>query len=322
MRRLSLWLLPLFLVAAKPAPKTAPKDLASPAASAGPMALTDLQVAALELLSPGAEPRRVVAYAPRSGAVVEYEVVANTQMKMEVIQPDGTPAPMPDLGTLPAIVLTHRNTVGRPDASGQTPIEVAVLGGRLEGKSSPEIEAGMLQGVNQTKGLKLNLVIDPQGKVAGVQYNDVDPNLAQVTQQLGKQFQDRLTPFPNEPIGLGARWSQSTTMNLGGMQVGAVQTYELQEFTAQGVELAITIDLKLSGGLPNLPAGAKGELQYFNGKGSGQFDIDLGTLVSTGTMDLDMDLKMSVQDPSQGTEGTATMTLQLDQQSTVRPTTP
>lgn len=288
------------LAAAKPAPPTP----ATPADAASEI-LSQLEIdVALKLLEPGAEPRAVVRYKPTPGATSTYETVARTSMDMSMVGPDGNTMSLPMGDMMPTMVMKARNTVGQPTPNGLVPVRIEQLGMRLEGDTPPEMAEAMQGSRAALDGMIFDMLVDANGKP--VQLDIVsgggDPAMGDLVQQLADQMIDRMATFPSEPIGVGARWTSVVDMSMSGLVMSVTQTSVVRAVTPQAIDLDVTMKMDLGNGamqFPGMPPGVAPEITKFVGTGGGATHIDLGTLVATGSMTMDLDMAMKITAPGQ-----------------------
>lgn len=326
LRRLIVVLAVVPLVAAKPSrpsPAPAPAPAAVPS-SAEILAATvgDLTVhpPVTKILDAGAEPRAVVHYQPRSGATVTYENVSRSGLEMTMTLPDGSVMPMPMTDTLPSIVTTLRNTVGAPLPNGIVPVRIEQLANRIDGPAAPEVASAVQDGLDKTRGLTFQLMVGADGRP--VQMDIVggggDPAMADLLQGIADQTFGRVDLFPREPIGPGARWTSDYEMSMSGLDLRVTQTATARSISATAVDLDLVLSMSLGDGgltLPGLPPGMVPEFTKFGGTGKGTYHVDLATLVSTGTLVMDIDAAMKLAMPG---AGQMSMTMAVHQQTDTR----
>jgi len=135
------------------------------------------------------------------------------------------------------------------------------------------------------KGLSGQLTLTPQGVLVDSALNvppDLDPSVASLVTQLGDQLRTLAIPFPEAPVGVGARWRASTDLSLNGIQAHQVYEYTLKKRNGSKVELGVrgtqTADQQTVE-LPNVPQGAKLQIQSYKTTFRGQNSVDLTSLL-------------------------------------------
>jgi hypothetical protein len=268
------------------------------------------------LVNAGAAPRAVVRYQPRAGATATYEMRTRTGMDLSMTGPDGQPISIPLGGMVPTSVLSMKHTVGQPVDNGLIPVRVEQLGARVEG-APPEMSAAMREGLAQTEGMSFQLLVDPavgrpvQLDVVG----GTDPALGPALEGLADQLVQQMATFPAEPVGRGAKWTSETQMGMSGLDLRVTQTSTVTAVSAGAVDLDVAMTMRIAEGpvqMPGLPPGAEVEVVKFTGTGGGAMKVDLGTLVTTGAMAMDLDMTLRMAAPGQPP---MEMGMKMDQQT-------
>jgi len=171
------------------------------------------------------------------------------------------------------------------------------------------------------KALKGTSTIDVHGNVSNVAFDThaiTDPSLKNNLDSLVSQVASLAAPFPTEAVGVGARWTGTSTANLTGLQLMTTTHYTLRSHSGDAYQLEFTQDATAIPGpvsSPNLPAGAQLSVVNFTlhntgqltgdltrhlppkstttGTGEGSFSMAVGTKNSTLTEHLTIDLTMS-----------------------------
>lgn len=306
-----LVLLPL-LIAAKPGSRKAPPPPPPPApeeAAAEMIANTTID-AKVTLVDAGAEPRAVLAYHPRPGATAAVEMVVGLDLETAVSLPDGTTQAIPM--SLPATVILLRSSVGQPVRNGLVPVHVEYGGLEARG-GDPQLAQTMQSALAAMNGLAFDMFVDPvRGKPVQVDLTSADPSspLADAMQQMMDQYVDKMVLFPDEPVGLGAKWTVDALIDMNGMQFATAQTLTARAITPTGVDVDAEFVMSPGPGgvtLPNLPPSAEVSITRFTGTGTGAYHVDLDRFVSTGQLVLDLDLAMAVNTG----QGSAQMTMRM-----------
>jgi len=135
------------------------------------------------------------------------------------------------------------------------------------------------------KGLSGQLTLTPQGVLVDSALNvppDLDPSVASLVTQLGDQLRTLAIPFPDAPVGVGARWRASTDLSLNGIQAHQVYEYTLKKRNGSKVELGVrgtqTADQQTVE-LPNAPQSAKLQVQSYKTTFRGQNSVELTSLL-------------------------------------------
>ncbi|MBA3545321.1 MAG: hypothetical protein H0T76_02445 [Nannocystis sp.] len=193
---------------------------------------------------------------------------------------------------LPPMLMTMGVTVTEVAANGDFRQDFILEGSDvLAGDGSPPamVEA-MRTSMGAMKGMKGHARLSSRGEVceSSLEIPDtVSPQQKQTMDGLQQSLQQVSVPFPDEPVGVGARWEVTYQLNqLQGMDLTQVATYELLERTATTVKIAATIVQSAKPQTvnpPGLPPGAVVHLDSLDSKGSGTTVFDLKKVVPQGS---------------------------------------
>jgi len=274
----------------------------------------------LTLVEAGAEPRQVLRYRPKPGSKVDLEMVNTQQMKMEMIGPDGTAMPMPGMGDLsPTMIMGMHQEVGQPVDNGMIPVTVGYTEMSVTGVPD-EMKGAMLAGMKPLEGTSFRMLVDQKtGKITQIDVDsDTSDELYGALQSMADGFSRNMAQFPDEPVGVGAKWTIDLDMNMAGMQLGATNHMTVTKIQGDRVEMAFDMvmnkgDSKMD--FPGMPPGAEVDFTRFEASGSGTHVIDLATMATLSTSKTDMDLAMKVAAEGQNMG----MNMKMNQKSEIRP---
>lgn len=278
--RVSLSLALLFAVAACDGPPAAAPSAAAPSASSAPVVAlppapaasadaaapapppAPAPVAALPkvvLIAPGAEPRSARTYAL---------VVGQTDRRALTVRQTASIAgkPAQDAAFGATIEITPRAV-----KDGTASIEVKVLKVELLGVTDPKLKAaaeadlaplsGLLGTFDLTaRGDASPIIFAPNGRPSG-------GGMQAMEDGLGQAFEQLFPPFPEEPIGVGARWSRTTVDTTHGAQSRVAVTFTLATVAPDGGTVNAEVDIAIPKHAltePGVPAGSTNEV---TGKG-------------------------------------------------------
>ncbi len=276
----------------------------------------------LTLVEAGDEPRQVLRYRPKPGSRVDLEMVNTQQLKMEmeVVGPDGVAMPVPGMGDRsPTTTMAMHQEVGQPVGNGMIPVTVSFTEVSVTGVPD-DMKVPMLARTKPLEGTSIRMLVDQNtGKVTQIDVeSDTTDELYEALQSMADGSSRNITQFPEEPVGVGAKWTIDLDMNMAGMQL--VATNHMTVTKIQGDTVEMTFDMVMNKGdskmeFPGMPPGAEAEFTTFDATGSGTRVIDLSTMATVGTTQTKMDLAMKV-----ATEGMSMgMSMKMDQKSEIRP---
>jgi hypothetical protein len=91
-------------------------------------------------------------------------------------------------------------------------------------------------------GLSGQLTVTPQGVLVDSTLNvppNLDSSVSSLVTQLGDQLRTLSIPFPESPVGVGARWRATTALGVNGIQANQVYEYTLKKRTGSVVVLGV-----------------------------------------------------------------------------------
>jgi hypothetical protein len=121
---------------------------------------------------------------------------------------------------------------------------------------------------------------------------NMNPQLSQFLDSFKQSVRQMSAPVPEEPVGVGAKWETTTTMNQNGMKLTQVAISELVSLEGNVMKLKITI----SQSAPKQKITTQGvtvDLDHYKGSGGGETTLDLSQVVpSSARIDLTSDMQM------------------------------
>lgn len=218
---------------------------------------------------------------------------------------DGQAAPT---GVVPATRTVMEQRIDRVDPDGTGHFSVAYLDVSVVPSPGvdPAVVGGTQAGIDSLKALRGSGVIDVHGYVTGVAFDTSaisDPALKGTLDSITSQVGNLSAPFPQEPVGVGARWSVKGVATITGLRMETTTRFTLRSRTGDRYELDQTQDATAVPGpapFPNLPAGAAASVTSFSLNNTGQISGDLtGNLPtkssSKGTGDGTFEMSVGVQ---------------------------
>ena len=228
------------------------------------------EVVLLEAGTGDAEPLRLHA---AEGDTSELVIQMQGTMAMAI---DGEQHPTRAMPVMKTVLRTRTLAV---DDDGRIRREWVVQAVQVEG-DSPEAEA-IRRGMQPLEGVRGWEVIDPRGWIAesGVDLPPTArPELRNSLNQLRQSLKELTPPFPDEPVGVGARWMVRSTPEIG-FVARQESTYTLAE--RDGERVALEVDSStvaerqpVDSGHPQVAA----ELLEMQGHFTSRMTIDLGRL--------------------------------------------
>lgn len=276
----------------------------------------------VRLLEAGAEPREPLRYAlePKRTASLEMGLT----MTLELNQ--GTRA-VPAQKIPRIATLLDLTTADAPDA-GAMGVQVVVrdVGIGKDAGLPQQVADRLLPHLQGIKGLTLGYHVTPEGRVKqagakmpGQKGAATDPTLQQMSQSL----ESMIAPFPDEPVGVGARWEVVARFDSSGTELVQWSTFELRERDAKGAHLGLEVTQAAAQAEvhpPNLPPGVSAKLVEFGSRGSGESRLEFASPAPrNATMKVDSTMTLAVAqggaDSGQKTSMKSTMLVELAQKA-------
>lgn len=229
------------------------------------------------LESPGTQPRQPLTLRLTAGSSAKVAVVNKLTLKIAV---SGQAAPS---SVVPGTRQVVTERVDKVEADGSASVSVTFSEASVVPTpgADPAVVQATQAGLEPLNRLRGTQTVDPDGLVRNVAFDTsafTDPairsNLDSITSQLGTLS----APFPREPVGVGARWTVTSTATIAGIKMTTTTRYTLRSRAGDRYELDQTQEAAAVAGpvpLPNLPAGAQGSVTSFSVKSTGQISGDL-----------------------------------------------
>lgn len=339
-RRLRLPLVALTLAALAcqpsnpPAPKTAPKVEAKATPEANPTPVSPTPPVAtptpppknepvatsgegptIKVLDAGAEPREPLRLALQAGQTQAMTMTMRMAMSMEL---GGKSLPKT---AIPPVQMTMNLTVKEITPEGDIRSEFVLT--EMDVLPDPSAMPGvadqmktMLSGMRNISGTSL---ISSRGIGKSAEFSlpkDLNPQIQQTIDSMRQQINQLSVPFPEEALGVGARWTVTQHLDQQGMKLDQVATWELRERSGSAVKLGNTL-LQTAApqaiSAPGLPPGATVLLDALDSTGKGDVEVDLSKLAPIkSTADLSMNMRTTTEMLGTKTGMSMGMTLGLE----------
>lgn len=261
-----------------------------PTAAAAPGA--DVQ---LELLSAGSGAKRAIRMSAKVGDVSAFSVTQSMEMSMSM----GEMA-MPSQ-KMPSMKITTQNRVLEITPEGNYRLESVITDASLEGgaDANPMAAQGMRAAMEAMKGTRTLQLMTPSGRTlesVTKAPEGAPPEMAQSTEEASREMQS--IAFPEEPIGVGAKWRVTMNMNQQGVRLKQVAEYELVDLKDDQATVRFTLKQSAEPqkfSPPGMPAEADAEIKSWEGTGEGSTTTRISNMgVITGDLSMDMKMKLGM----------------------------
>ena len=272
---------------------------ASVGATLGNMSMT----AETRLLEAGAEPRAELRLHPVAGQSEQVDMVMNMQMSMTMMG-------QIQQVQLPPVVMAMRVNVTQVFEDGSFAAETRLQSVRIEddGQAAPDLVASLRQSMSGMEGMNIWAHMSTRGQALESRASvPDDPSLSASVNSFQQNVAQAQVLLPEEPVGVGAKWSTTSKVNSNGVLMDATTTYTLRERQGDSIGLDVAIDMAVDTSQPMTPVpGVSFTFKEFSGRGAGNVSWDLGHLMNRSTLGETMHLVL------EGSQGSQTMTMGMD----------
>ena len=222
-------------------PPSAAAEPATAESTPEPSSLISVTTGDVVLLDVGQGPKAPLRLSPEVGNTLQLGADLTMKVTMEM---DGQVVPNPDF---PSVAMVLGMEVVDVNEVGEITYNITYDSIELgTGADFPEAARTMIDEVFQElKNLKLVLVGDNRGRVLNAKVeapDDLNPFLVQMLDSLSQSMKQVSAPLPEEPIGLGARWSITGSVTASGLTLEQTATYELVE--RDGDRFTVNMDVE------------------------------------------------------------------------------
>lgn len=164
------------------------------------------------------------------------------------------------------------------------PVFLSIYEGEIQ-----KLEGMKISGLISSRGDRSEFITElPQGAPA-----EMETSLDQAT----KSILSPAAPFPREKVGVGGRWSISRPVAINNLEGTQTATYEVMEFTDEGVHLSVELIQSFPQQVvedPNLPEGALVTLEDCVSRSHGFMNLEYRGLVPKLSVVMEMVMEMGV----------------------------
>jgi hypothetical protein len=248
--------------------------------------------ATVTLLAAGAAPRKALRYAIPAGHKANADMTMTMSMAMNV---GGLAMPM----DFPNMKIGMAVSVTTVAPNGDITYDLGFTGLTVDdtGGANPAIAAALQPMQASITSIKGTATISDRGVTRSTKINSADPSLQQLMGQLTSSAENLSSPFPEEAVGVGARWEVRQANTSGGQTTFQKTVYEIVSIDGAAVSVKVATEQTAppqSISNPALPAGAEMHLDKMAGTGEGTATIRLDALVPTSQMTMNSAMAMTM----------------------------
>ena len=274
---------------AAPDPAPAPQGASSPGESALLRALAEeprkvepAPPPEITVLDAGAEPRATMRAKVKAGQEQPMNMTMTIGMAMSMA---GSQVPYIKM---PPTEMQMRTKVTSVSSSGDFRYEFDLHGidVRPLADTPPDLVTGLKSAMSGLVGMRGHSVVSDRGEVREADFQlpaGAPPQVQQQMQGMRQSIQQIAVPFPEEAVGVGARWEVVARIpELNGMSLSQTSTYEIVERAGDRLRLKTSILQRAEPQVmtpPGMPPGAIVRLESMSSSGTGEMTLDLQRLV-------------------------------------------
>jgi predicted peroxiredoxin len=237
----------------------------------------------ITVVTPGAAPRKQLRYTVAAAQKARMDMATTMSMATNM---GGMSVPM----DMPTMKMTVDLGVTAIAPNGDITYDLAFTGLTMDSAAdtNPAIAAalqGMAAGITSIKG---SATVSSRGVTKSTKLDVADPAMKQLLGQMTSSVENLSMPFPEEAVGVGARWEVRQALTGGGQTVFQKSECELVSIEGSAVSMKVTTEQTAppqSVNNPALPAGAEMYLDKMSGSGTGTVVVHLDSLVPTSTLE-------------------------------------
>jgi len=243
----------------------------------------------VHVVSPGMPP-----YEP-----LRYRVAKGTRTHLEVVLDVDVDAGGQG-GTLPSFVMTTELAIDDVLADGTAKLRATIVDMTTRDREGSLVPAAQLDDAMQLmRGLVTTGTLASNGALRELAIEPGDrrlpPALATQIDNLSRSIEQIAMPLPDEPVGLGASWTQQKTFEQGGLELTTTTTFTL--VSREGGRFAFTSRTELGGKDQTVTQnGTTVRVSGLRGEGTGKGTVDLARLALDAELAHEMSSEMSAQD--------------------------
>ncbi len=260
------------------------------ASAAAQLGAPQVGSASIELIDQGDEPRRALRYKVAAGAEGDVLLISNFGMNIMVNGQDQSPQPIPGQ----RLKMGLRVSEIADDGDIHFGMIVEEAGAEESEEFEPSIRDVITDAMAPLEGAEVKGRVSERGMTRSVVLEDAPEGDQQTAQMLAdlEQIATQIgTPFPEESVGVGARWSVTRELSVGAFAISEKTIFELLSIEDNRVRLALRVDQSAEEqpiSSPTLPPEADARLSEYTGTGEGEAVVDLERMAP-----IDSDLETS-----------------------------
>ncbi len=271
--------------------------------------------AKLQLLEPGAEPRRQLKFQPAANSKQTMTMTMGMSMEMKMGE-----SPLPKT-PIPKVVMKIDLAVGKIESSGDINYtfsysDIKAIGDK---DTPPEMLAAMQKSLKSMMGITGNVVISNTGQVKSqnlILPKTIDPLMKQTLEQFNQSMEQLSARLPSELVGVGAKWQTTNSLQVKGIQFNQSSTYEIADINDRGMTIKTKIVQSAPQqdiAIPGAGKEVKAKINSLNSNGEGKYVVLFDSLLPVdGNLSTTTNSNMSIQNSSKEQPTNVTSKIGID----------
>ena len=254
------------------------------------------------LVDAGKGKKQAVRFAPKKGSKESMTMVIDMNMEMAM---GGQQMPAQQLPSM-SMVMASEVTDVQKDGT----FSYSFTFTKMEVGDSDTLPASAIEELRKTLGgmvgMAGNATVTSRGFSRASDFTlpeGAAPQLQETMDSMTQSMDQMVAPLPEEPIGVGAKWTVASKVSSNGMKIDQTASYELLSHTDDRIELKVSIDQQAPVQTVDLGAQGSFELVRYTGSGAGTTTLDLSRVMpQTASMDVQNDAGMNMDMGGQAME--------------------
>jgi hypothetical protein len=164
--------------------------------------------------------------------------------------------------------------------------------------ANPKVREALQRELPKLVGMSGEAETTPRGetlRAAFVIPPNVPEQIANLLEQTERSIREITVPFPEQPVGPGAKWTTKTSIHMNKMDMKRTANFTLSKLEGDRGTLDVSVDLGADPQDIVDPKGNRVHMDSMSGKGHGTVQFDLQRLVPTSDLDMQLEVAMSVE---------------------------
>jgi hypothetical protein len=254
--------------------------IVTPAPAFGATGRGSAEPRSVELLENGKAPREPLRLTPSAGtsasSIISFVLTIEQTLGDERVL---------DLET-PEMQLPFETTIQSVDGAGNATMGFAYGAPTVGTGGDRQVAEQLEQTLPALAGIGSSITVDPRGTLVdgALGVSGEASGGAEILASLNDQLAQLSVPFPEEAVGVGARWRARATLDLNGVEVRSTFVYTLRGRDGGRIELSVRItqtarDQPVESSA--LPSGTDVRITSYKNKGRGSVTFDLAQVLAT-----------------------------------------